>query len=187
MNTWQIVGGFVSILGTILMFYGSYQQGRGDKEFQNTVGGFVEKHQIEDAPEIVALNVEKKDNDYFLTVQNIGRKPATNIKVLFLEESTPDIFSNNLISGAQEIPQNTKFTFRLNIFTGINMVLKLPNSDPGYREDVKKALLKFNAGEMVFIPRFHIEYYHGQKRITTPKHYLVLEKHGDLIYFGKDH
>lgn len=60
MNAWQIVGGIVSILGTVLMFYGSYQQAQGDKKFQDTVGSFVDKREAEDAPELVALAVEKK-------------------------------------------------------------------------------------------------------------------------------
>ena len=186
MNAWQVVGGIVSILGTVLMFYGSYLQAQGDKKFQDTVGSFVDKHEAEDAPELVALAVEKKDADYLLTVQNVGRKPATKVKVLFSEKSTPSVFSSNLISGAQEVPQNTKFVFPLNLFTGLNLVMKLPNSTPGYKEGLETSLRKFNAGEMAFIPRFHIEYYHGEKLITTPMYHLILEKQGRLIHFGKD-
>jgi hypothetical protein len=186
MNAWQIVGGIVSILGTILMLYGSYQQAQGDKKFQDTVGSFVEKHETADAPELVALTVEKKGADYLLIVQNIGRKPATKVKVIFSKESTPSVFSSNLISGAQEIPQNTKFTFPLNLFTGLNLVMKLPNSKPGYKEELETSLRKFNAGEMAFIPRFHIEYHDGEKLITSPEYYLVLEKQRGLIHFGKD-
>jgi hypothetical protein len=186
MNAWQIVGGIVSILGTVLMFYGSYQQAQGDKKFQDTVGSFVDKREAEDAPQLVALAVEKKDADYLVTVQNVGLKPATKVKVIFSGESTPSVFASNLISGVQEIPQNTKFTLPLNLFTGVNLVMKLPNSAPGYKEDLEASLRKFNAGEMAFIPRFYIEYYHGEKLITSPRYYLVLEKQAGLIHFGKD-
>ncbi|MDD3883598.1 MAG: hypothetical protein PHW66_01570 [Gallionella sp.] len=186
MNAWQIVGGVVSILGTILMFYGSYQQTQGDKEFQDTVENYVEKQQAEDSPELVALAVEKRNADYLLTVQNIGRKPATQVRVIFSTESKPTAFSGNLISGAQKIPHNTRYTFPLNLFTGINRIMNLPNSVEGYKEELETSLQKFNTGEMAFIPRFYLEYHYGEKLITSPMYYLVLEKQRGLLRFGKE-
>lgn len=180
------MGGIVSMLGTVLMFYGSYQQAQEDKDFQNTIGNYVEKQQSEDAPDIVALTVEKKGADYFLVVQNVGRKPAAKVKLIFSEKSTPGIFAGNLISGAQEIPQNTKYTLPLNLFTGVNLVMKATNSVPEYKGELEASLRKFNAGEMAFIPRFYIEYYHGEKKMTSPMYYLVLEKRDGPFYFGKE-
>ncbi len=186
MNMWQIVGGVVSILGTVVMFQGSYLQAQDDKVFQEVVENYVEKQDSEDAPELVVLKVDKKDADYLLTVQNVGRKPASSVKVIFSEKSTPSAFAANLISGAREIPQNTKYTFPLNLFTGVNQLVKLPNSEYGYKEELNASLRKFNDGEMAFIPRFYIEYYHEKKLLTSPMYYLVLEKRRGLIALGKD-
>lgn len=186
MNAWQIFGGVVSILGTILMLYGSYQQAHGDKEFQDKVGNYLGKQQAEDAPVLVALTVDAKDSDYLLTVQNIGRKSATKVKVIFSKKSSPSAFSANLISGAEEIPHDTKYTFSLNLFTGMGLITKLPNSEPGYKKELDALLQKFHAGEMVFTPRFYIEYYHGEKKLTSPMYFLVLEKQRGLLYFGNE-
>jgi hypothetical protein len=189
MNTWQIVGGLISIAGTVLMFYGAYLQGQGDQKFQGHIEGYVKDQQAQEAPELVALSVQASASDFLLTVKNVGRRPATNVKVLYSEMSTPNAFGTSLIPGAREIPQNTEYKFHLSPLSGIAHIMKLPNSEPEYKEVLQKSLEKFNAGEMVFIPRFYLEYFYGGKRIVSPTYFLILESRRGVVrqvYFGKE-
>ena len=185
MNAFQIAGGVVSILGTILMFYGSYIQGHSDQKFQGTVEEFVKDQKATDVPELVCLSVEGKESDFRVKVKNVGKKSATKVKIVFRDDSTPSAFSANLIAGANEIPAGVEYEFPLNIFSGINMLMKVPNSKPDFKKSLKDSLDKFKSGQMAFIPRFHIEYFFGEQKLTSEAYYLVLDQKQGLTYFGK--
>lgn len=186
MNYWQIAGAIVSIVGTAMMFYGSYIQAQGDKEFQDSVSGFVQRQQAEDAPEVVALALERRDGVDYLSIKNIGRKPASRVMLRYLESSAPKFFMANSLPGAREIPQSTNFLFPLNLFSGLDLLMKTENSDPNYKNELSSTLDKFKAGEIAFIPRFYIEYYHGEKRLVSPNYYLVINAQGSKPSLGKE-
>lgn len=185
MNAWQIAGTIISVIGTILMAYGAHVQSQSDGAFQTKVGDYVANQQAEEVPEVVALSIKGQANDYLLEVQNIGRRSATKVKLIFSEKSTPNIFAGNLISGANEIPQSTKYTLPLNLFSGVNLLSRVPNSDPEFKAQMTATLKKFKDGEMALIPRFYIEYYHGEKRLESPTYFMVLDAQGGKPGFGK--
>lgn len=186
MNAWQIVGTVFSVLGTMLMAYGAHVQSQADGKFQHVVGKYVENQQAEDVPEIVATAIKKNGDDYVLEVKNVGRRSATKVKLLFSDKSAPNIFSGNLISGASEIPKNTTYMLSLNLFSAANRVLSAQNVNNDYKKQVASSLKKFNNGEITLIPRFYVEYYHGDKKLISPTYFLVLSSQDTKLGFGKE-
>lgn len=175
----------VSLVLTYLDHRNTQALQQGDQKFKGTVESYVTDQKKSDVPELVVLDVKGSKSGYTLRVKNIGEQPATKVKVIFTDDSTPNAFAANLIAGTREIPDDTEYTFPLNLFSGINLLMKLPNSEEGYKEALQESLEKFNSGMMAFIPRFHLEYYFGDRKITSSQYFLVVEKKG-IVYFGKE-
>ncbi len=186
MNAWQICGGVISVLGTVLMLFGAHIQAKVDQIFQSKVEGYVADQKVFDAPNLIVLGINNQaDGTTLLKVKNIGKRPAFKVKVIFTEDSVPNAFVSNLISGTQEIPGSVDYAFSLNIFSGINLMLKTPNLDPVYADSLREAIRKYEANEAILIPRFYLEYFDGQERIISPTYSLVIDKKHP-IYLGKD-
>lgn len=186
MNAWQISGVVMTVLGTVLMFFGDHIQSKVDQIFQNKVGAYIADQKVFDAPSLIVLGIKSQaDGITLLKVKNNGKKTASNVKVIFTEDSVPSAFVSNLIAGAQEIPGSVDYTFSLDLFSGINLILTTPNSDSAYINSLRELIRKYEIGEAVLIPRFHLEYFDGQKRIISPTHFLVIDKKHP-IYLGKD-
>lgn len=186
MNAWQIAGGLMSVLGTILMLFGTHIQAKVDQIFQSKVEGYVADQKVFDAPNLAVLEIKTQGNGIAsLKVRNIGKRPASNVKVIFTEDSVPSAFVSNLIPGAQEIPGSVDYVFPLHLFSGINLILKTPNSEAVYVNSLREVVRKYDDNEAVLIPRFFLEYFDGQKKIITPTYFLVLDKKHS-IYLGKD-
>lgn len=186
MNAWQIYGGIISIIGTGLMFWGSYIQAKIDQSFQNQVGGYVTEQKVFDAPNLAVLEINTLGNGTTsLKVRNIGKRPASDVKLIFTEDSVPSAFVSNLIPGAKEIPGSVDYVFPLHLFSGINLILKTPNSDLGYVDSLREVVRKYEIGEVALIPRFHLEYFDGQEKLTSPSYFLVINKNHQ-IYLGRD-
>ena len=180
----------VALLASLVLTYadhGAAQDAlREAQEFQGRLEHFVHEQRESERPELVALTVTSSKDHYILTVKNVGNRPARKVKVIFTDDSTPSAFSANLISGAGEIPKGVEYTLPLILFSGINMLMKLPNSEPGYKEALKVSMEKFNSGQMAFIPRFHLEYYFGEQKLSSPTYYLLLDSRSGLLSFGKE-
>jgi hypothetical protein len=174
------------IVTVILQAVAANISGKGENMFQDEVKEYVRDQKKADVPELAGLRVEKKGSGLVLTVKNIGKRTAEKVKIIFRDDSTPSAFKANLIPGAKEIPAGVEYYFNLNIFSGIELLMKLPNSEPGYKENLQNTLIQFEAGKLAFIPRFHIEYYYGEQKFTSRVYYLVLESKREFIYFGCD-
>lgn len=186
MNAWQIVGGVISVLGTVFMLFGQHIQAKVDQIFQSKVEDYVADQKSFDAPNLAVLGINNHaDGTALLKVKNIGKRPASDVKLIFTEDSVPSAFVSNLIPGAKEIPGSVDYVFTLHLFSGINLILKTPNSDNVYVTSLREVLRKYEVGEVALIPRFHLEYFDGQKKLTSPGYFLVINKNHQ-IYLGKD-
>lgn len=133
---------------------------------------------------MLGINSQANGNA-LLRVKNNGKKPASNVKVIFTEDSVPSAFVSNLIPGAQEIPGSVDYVFPLHLFSGINLILKTSNSDSEHVASLREVLRKYEAGEVALIPRFYLEYFDGPKKVISPTYFLVINKN-HLVSFGKD-
>jgi hypothetical protein len=178
MNQWQIIGGIISIIGTLVMFYGSYLQAESDEKFQTKVQSFVRDEQAQNRPNLVVVSLSSTPAGTVLLVKNVGKRPAKNVRVVFTEDSVPSAFVSNLIVGAAEIPNGVEYQFRIDLFSGIKLLTSVPNSDKIYQEALQNSIKKFEAGEMAFIPRFQLEYEFEGEEIKSSKHFIVMDKRG---------
>jgi hypothetical protein len=178
MNNWQIIGGIISIIGTLVMFYGSYRQAENDEKFQTNVQSFVTQEQEQNRPDLVVVSLSATPAGHVLLVKNVGKRPAKNVRVVFTEDSVPNAFVSNSIAGASEIPNGIEYQFRIDLFSGLKLLTSIPNSDAAYRESLQNSMKKFEAGEMAFIPRFQIEYEFEGEKIKSSKHFIVIDKRG---------
>ena len=185
MNVWQIAGGIISIFGTAVMFYGSWLQSKGDRLFQEKVINHVEKQIEADIPELVALKAQLSGSTLILNVKNIGRQPAQKVTLVFREDSFPSAFVSNDLPGATEISPSVERVFKSNIFSGINRLLSLPNAEPGYLTNLELDLNKFKSGKVALIPRFHFEYYFGERKFKSRVYFLVIDFKRGLVNFGQ--
>lgn len=176
----------MTVFGTIFMLFGDHIQSKLDQIFQNNLEAYVADQKVLDAPNLVVLGIKSEgDGIIWLKVKNNGKNTASNVKVIFTEDSVPSAFVSNLIAGAQEIPGSVDYVFPLHLFSGINLILKTPNSDSVYVNSLREVLRKYEVGEVALIPRFHLEYFDGQKKLTSPGYFLVINKNHQ-IYLGKD-
>ena len=178
MNQWQIIGGILSIIGTLAMFYGSYLQAENDEKFQTNVKSFVQEEQEQNRPNLVVLSLSSTPAGSVLHVKNVGKRPAKKVRVVFTEDSVPSAFVSNLIVGAAEIPNGVEYQFRIDLFSGIKLLTSLPNNDKIYREALQNSIKKFEAGETAFIPRFQLEYEFEGETIKSSKYFIVMSKSG---------
>jgi hypothetical protein len=176
---------FASLLNTYYDHRNNQLSSQRDQEFKGIVEDFVQKEKESDVPELVVLGYGPIKSDYHLKVKNVGKRPATKVKLIFTDDSIPSAFSGNLISGTSEIPHGTEYTLPMNLFSGINRKMKLPNSEEGYKEALEESLKGFNDGTKTFIARFYLEYYHGDIKMTSPQYSVSLNKNG-LGYFSKE-
>lgn len=51
MNAWQILGGTMTVFGTIFMLFGDHIQSKLDQIFQNRVEAYVADQKVLDAPQ----------------------------------------------------------------------------------------------------------------------------------------
>ncbi len=187
MNYYQLIGSILSILGAILILIGGYKQAVSDGKFQSTVVGQVLEQQKINAPRIVALQVTGQyPENLIVIVKNTGNKPAKDVKLIFSDESVPSAFASNVISGLREIPNGTEVKMPLNIFSGINMMLRLQNEDPEYVPKLKKIIDQYNNEQGILIPKFHFEFYSENKKCESETYYLVMSKEKGMMYFGKE-
>lgn len=178
MNQWQIIGGILSIIGTLVMFYGSYLQAENDEKFQTKVQSFVREEQEQNRPNLVVVSLSSTPVGTVLVLKNVGKRPAKNVRVVFTEDSVPSAFVSNLIVGAAEIPNSVEYQFRIDLFSGIKLLTSLPNSDKIYRESLLNSVRKFEAGEMAFVPKFQLEYEFEGEEIKSSKYSIVMDKSG---------
>ena len=102
---------------------------------------------------------------------------------MFDENSYPNAFSANLITQLRQITPGEEVTISLNIFSGIKMLEKLPNSDQKYKEQLLEDLKNFKNGNKAFIPKFHLEYYHNSELIKSDQYFLIVEIQRGIIAF----
>lgn len=176
-----------ALLGVVFTFIGQFVYDistySAEEKHIDSVKKFVKEQEEVNVPNIVGLRIIGKSPDFKFVIKNIGKKPATKVKLIFADNSTPNIFSNNYISVASEIPNGVEYTLPLNLFSGVKMLMKLPNYDKGKLQEL---LEKFNSGRMVFIPRFYVEYYFDDKKFISDHYYLVIDNNKRLKYFGKE-
>lgn len=125
-----------------------------------------------EAPNIMPLAIIGDE----LLVKNIGERVATKVMMVYSKESSPSAFSANIISSAQEIYGGVEYRFKLNLFSGIDMLKKLPNSEEGYKEKLDEAIKKFDSGERCMIPKFNIKYFDGEIEITSNLYGFIVER-----------
>jgi hypothetical protein len=187
MNWMQIIGFSLITIGTIVSFIGSYYQSMKEDAFQNSLTQYVEKQVESEIPILKVLEFIGTDPANFkVKVKNIGKATASDVKLIINERSSPNIFSGTLLPGSSEIPQGVEVDLSLNLFSGINLVLSLPDENNQSKEFIKNKKLKFDNGEIVFIPRFHLEYLFNNKKQKSDDYYLVVNKKDGIIGLEKE-
>lgn len=187
MNLFQIIGFVLITIGTIISFYGSYQQSKKDDNFQNNVSNYVSDRKSENIPNIKALKIlnSKNYNSAKIVLKNIGYYSASNVSLIYDDNSLPSAFSSNIITQLREINPGEEVEVNLNLFSGINLLVRLPNSDENYKNTLLNDLKSFENGSKVFIPKFHIEYFHDKKPIKSDQYYFIVEYNKGITAFDK--
>lgn len=186
MNVYQLIGSVLTIIGAICILVGGYQQSISDGKFQNTVVEQVKEQAEINTPRIVGLKIVGQYPDLRVVVKNTGNKPAMKVKLIYSEKSNPSAFSSNNISGLNEVPNGTEFEMPLNLFSGIDRLLELPNSDKDFVVNLKNTIDKYNSGQSVLIPRFYFEFFSDNKKCESELYYLIVSKENGIVYFGKE-
>lgn len=184
MNSWQIIGGILSLISAACVLYGTYIQGKSDGEHQAKVRSYINEEEKENLPSIKALRIEGNVLNAQLIVRNTGNRDASQVKLLYSEKSTPKYFGMNLISGLEEIPRGTEFKMPMNLFSGIEMAIRLPNSEEGFQSEAAEELRKLQNGEKVFIARFYLEYYYNDERYESSEYMAVIQG-SQISHFSK--
>jgi hypothetical protein len=190
MHYLTITGAIIVLVGTAIGLVGSYIEAKdsekSDIEKTNIISDLREQFTTFYKPDIQIVGLESSKNDIVVVVKNCGTKPATKLKLIFTDDSYPDAFAANIISGCAELVQSSEYRLGANLFTGINTLLKLPNSEPDYVKKLENDVSMFESGKKSFIPRFYIEYYFENKKMQTEKYMMLISKHEGVQYFGKD-
>lgn len=187
MNYLQIIGFALITIGTIISFVGSYQQSTKDDYFKSNVTEYVEKKKEEQIPILKILRVTGINSDSCkLVVKNIGTTTAYKPTLVFSEKSFPNAFTANGMYSTEEIPQGVEYTFTINLFEGISLLAKLPNDDQKYKEDLLMNIEEFKKGKKSFIPRFYLEYYFNNEKITSETYMLIVNFKNGIVSFSKD-
>lgn len=187
MNGLQIAGFIIITVGTFISFWGSYKQSQDDSAFQNNLSDYVDNQNKLNLPELKALKIIGTNPDnYKVIIKNFGNRNAENVKIIFDKSSIPNAFSANMITGFQEIPKGVELEAPMNLFSGIKMLIKLPNDDKKYKDALLSLWDQYNSGKKTFIPRFHIEFYFEGKKYESEKYYIMINKNEGLISFGKE-
>jgi hypothetical protein len=187
MNTAQIIGFVLITIGTIVSFVGSYQQSKQDNQFQNNVSNYVSKQESTSIPVLKVIRVinAREINSSKIVVKNIGKESANKVSLMFDENSYPNAFSANLITQLREITPGEEVTISLNLFSGIKMLEKLPNSDLKYKEQLLEDLKNFKNGDKAFIPKFHLEFFHNKELMKSEQYFLLVEYQKGITAFDK--
>ncbi len=177
MNKLQILGFILITIGTIVSFIGSYNQSKKDNIFQDNLTEFVDKQISLDVP---VLKVLRADNSNSIVVKNVGYKSAEKVKLIYSENSYPSAFKANAISVIEEIPQGVEVKIPLNLFSGINILTKVPNQDVEYQNKLIKELEDFKTGNKAFIPKFYLEYNFKNKEYLSDEYQIIVTNKGIL-------
>ncbi len=167
------------------MFYGDSIQAKTDSLFKKNVSNFINKQVIEDIPVIEVLRTEGSLPNLYLVIKNVGTRKAYNVQLLFSDKSTPSAFVANPISVANEVPKTVEYKLPMNLFQGIEMLLKVSNNDEDYKKNLITYMEKYNKGEGVLIPRFNIKYSDGNEEFISDVYHLVINQN-KILYFGKE-
>ncbi len=184
MNAWQIVGGIMSLIAGAMVLYGTYVQGREDGEFRDDVAEYVKEEIRENLPKIAPIRIEGGVQNAQLVIKNTGNRDAKDVRLIYLDESTPTYFAMNPITRLEEVPRGTEFKIPMNLLVGIGLATTLKNTASGIEEDAIAQLMKFQRGETVFIARFHIEFGSGGEKYVSADYMVVIEN-TRIAYFGK--
>jgi hypothetical protein len=187
MNWMQIVGFSLITIGTIVSFIGSYYQSLKDNAFQSNLTRYVEKQVESEIPILKVLGVKGKNPaDFKVTVKNIGKATASEVKLIINEKSSPNIFLATLLPGISEIPQGVEVDLSLNLFSGIELISSLPDENNQSKEFIKNEMRKFTKGEKAFIPRFHLEYIFDNEKQKSEDYYLIIDNKEGIVGLDKD-
>lgn len=186
MNTYQIIGSSLSLFATIFIFLGSYQQVASDANFKKGVNKYVEEQNQSNIPNLVATKILGSNPNYKLVIKNNGKQSASKVKLIYSVRSTPRVFANNMVSEILEIPNDTETELPLNLFSGIEMMMLLPNDDKDYKNDLISTWNKFKTGQIGLIPRFYLEYYYENKRMFSDNYFLVVDSKNGIVNWGKE-
>jgi hypothetical protein len=187
MNFFQIIGFVLITIGTVISFYGSYQQSKKDDKFQNNVTNFVSDQENLNIPNIKAVRIinAKNYNSAKIVLKNVGKYSATKVSLIYDPNSYPSVFSSNLITQLREITPGEEVEVNLNLFSGINLIEKLPNPDQDFKNSLLSDLQRFKSGSKVFIPKFHIEYFHDKNSIISDQYFLIVHFRDGITAFDK--
>lgn len=176
MNLLQIIGFGLITIGTIISFIGSYRQSKNDTVFQSNVSSYVQKQAKSEIPVLKALRVKNNNiKTASIIVKNVGKETAKEVKLIYNDNSVPDIFSSNPIYKLTEISQGVEVEIPLNLFWSINVISSVPNTDESYKKNLLIEVEKFNKGEKAFIPKFHLEYIHEDSIIKSENYSLIVD------------
>lgn len=181
MNNLQITGFILITIGTIISFIGSYNQSKKDNIFQNNLTEFVDKQSSLDVPNLKILRVDQSN---YILVKNIGNKKAEKVKLIYSDNSYPTAFKTNAISVLDEIPQSVEVKIPLNLFSGINILCKVPNDDTEFKNKLTNEIEEFKKGNKAFIPKFYLEYSFNNKEFTSEEYQIIVTNKG-ILHFGK--
>jgi hypothetical protein len=172
----KIIGVVCTILGTILIYFSDSIQLKTDRIFKDKVSEYVENQKKINAPIIEVLRIEGVLPKLFLIVKNVGDEKAYNVSLVYSERSSPSSFVANPISLAREIPRGVEYILPMNIFSGIDMILKQPNSEPGFKEKLITYMEEYKKGTKSLIPRFNIEYHDKENnKSVSDTYYFIID------------
>lgn len=188
MNFFQIIGFVLITVGTVISFYGSYQQSKKDDKFQNNVTNFVSDQENANIPNIKAVRVinSQNYNSAKIVLKNVGKYSATKVRLIYDPNSYPSVFSSNLITQLREISPGEEVEVNLNLFSVINLIEKFPNTDQDFKNALLRDLQSFKSGSKVFIPKFHVEYFCDNKVVKSEQYLLIVEFGKGITAFDKN-
>lgn len=183
MNSAQIIGFILITIGTVVSFIGSYQKNRQDNLFKKNVSTYVEKQENLNTPMLKVIRVLNARNTISskIIVKNIGKESALDVRLLYDTNSYPSAFTANPITQLREITPGEEVEIPLNLFSGIEMLEKIPNSDTKFKELLIEDMNNFKEGKKAFIPKFHLEFFHNKKSMKSEQYYFLVEHKNGII------